>query len=63
MRAVMRTQRQALDRPAFAIGQVLPRQAGEEHRDLLPCIIMGHIGDLRAHHRRIGYHVVCNGDR
>ena len=63
MRAIVRAQRQAFDRPAFAIGKVFAGKPREEHCDLLPRILMGHIGDLRTHHRWIGNHIVGDGDR
>src|SRR3989344_5551801 len=61
--SVVEWQCQALDRPAFAIGQVVLRQSREEHRDLLPRVFVGHVGDLRAHHRGVGDDIVGDRDR
>jgi hypothetical protein len=63
MRAIVRAQRQAFDRPSFAVGQIGLGQAGKERRDLLPRIFVGHIVDLRAHHRRVGNDIVGDRDR
>ena len=62
MRPIMCAQRQAFDSPSFAIGQVLSRQTRKEHRDLLPCVVMGHIGDLRPHDGRVGNDIIGDGD-
>ena len=62
MRPIVRGQSKALHRPAFAIWKVLFGKPREKHRDLLPRVFMGHIGDLRPHHGRIGHHVVGNRD-
>jgi hypothetical protein len=63
MRAVVGREFDPLDRPAFAVRQVFALQAGEEflqHRD---GVAVSQICDRGFETRRVGGHVVLQGDR
>src|SRR3546814_2890801 len=55
MRAVVGAERQHLDRPAFAVGQIFARQSREKHRDLRS---EEHTSELQSL-MRISYAVFC----